>query len=54
LLKKIKELNEDDNIDGFIVNYRFRNKLMKKVLMAVNPSKDVDGFHPILEKWLWI
>jgi methylenetetrahydrofolate dehydrogenase (NADP+)/methenyltetrahydrofolate cyclohydrolase len=46
LLKKIKELNEDDNIDGFIVHYRFRNKLMKKVLMAVNPSKDVDGFHP--------
>jgi methylenetetrahydrofolate dehydrogenase (NADP+)/methenyltetrahydrofolate cyclohydrolase len=47
LLKKIKELNEDDNIDGFIVQLPLRNKLMsKKVLMAVNPSKDVDGFHP--------
>jgi methylenetetrahydrofolate dehydrogenase (NADP+)/methenyltetrahydrofolate cyclohydrolase len=31
---KIKELNEDDNIDGFIVHYRFRNKLM---------SKSIDG-----------
>jgi methylenetetrahydrofolate dehydrogenase (NADP+)/methenyltetrahydrofolate cyclohydrolase len=45
LLKKIKELNENDAIDGFIVCY-FRNKLMSKSLMAVDPSKDVDGFHP--------
>jgi methylenetetrahydrofolate dehydrogenase (NADP+)/methenyltetrahydrofolate cyclohydrolase len=54
-LLKIKELNEDDNIDGFIVQLPLRNKLMsKKVLMAVNPSKDV-GFHPEnFGKWLWI
>ena len=47
LLKKIKELNEDDNIDGFIVQLPLPEQIdEQKVLMAVNPSKDVDGFHP--------
>jgi methylenetetrahydrofolate dehydrogenase (NADP+)/methenyltetrahydrofolate cyclohydrolase len=43
LLKKIEELNQDDNIDGFIVPKQIDEQ---KVLMAVDPSKDVDGFHP--------
>lgn len=47
LLKKIKELNEDDNIDGFIVQLPLPEQIdTQKVLMAINPSKDVDGFHP--------
>lgn len=47
LLKKIKELNEDDQIDGFIVQLPLPKQIdEQKVLMAVDPSKDVDGFHP--------
>jgi methylenetetrahydrofolate dehydrogenase (NADP+)/methenyltetrahydrofolate cyclohydrolase len=47
LLLKIKELNEDDNIDGFIVQLPLPEQIdTQKVLMAVDPSKDVDGFHP--------
>lgn len=47
LLKKIKELNEDDNIDGFIVQLPLPDQIdTQKVLMAIDPSKDVDGFHP--------
>ncbi len=47
LLKKIKELNQDDNIDGFIVQLPLPEQIdTQKVLMAVDPSKDVDGFHP--------
>jgi methylenetetrahydrofolate dehydrogenase (NADP+)/methenyltetrahydrofolate cyclohydrolase len=47
LLKKIRELNQDDNIDGFIVQLPLPIQIdTQKVLMAVNPSKDVDGFHP--------
>jgi methylenetetrahydrofolate dehydrogenase (NADP+)/methenyltetrahydrofolate cyclohydrolase len=45
-------VNENDEIDGFIVRCHFRTMMSKKVLMAVDPSKDVDGFHPrTLEKW---
>lgn len=47
LLKKIKELNENDEIDGFIVQLPLPKQIdEQKVLMAVDPSKDVDGFHP--------
>ncbi|MCB0468531.1 MAG: bifunctional 5,10-methylene-tetrahydrofolate dehydrogenase/5,10-methylene-tetrahydrofolate cyclohydrolase, partial [Aequorivita sp.] len=47
LLKKIKELNEDDNIDGFIVQLPLPPQIdTQKVLLTVDPSKDVDGFHP--------
>lgn len=47
LLKKIKELNMDDNIDGFIVQLPLPPQIdTQKVLLAVDPSKDVDGFHP--------
>lgn len=47
LLKKIKELNENDEIDGFIVQLPLPEQIdEQKVLMAVDPSKDVDGFHP--------
>lgn len=47
LLNKIKELNEDDNIDGFIVQLPLPRQIdTQKVLLTVDPSKDVDGFHP--------
>ena len=47
LLDKIEELNQDDDIDGFIIQLPLPPQInTRKVLMAVNPSKDVDGFHP--------
>ncbi|MGI9552244.1 MAG: bifunctional 5,10-methylenetetrahydrofolate dehydrogenase/5,10-methenyltetrahydrofolate cyclohydrolase [Aurantibacter sp.] len=47
LLKKIHDLNEDDDIDGFIVQLPLPDQIdTQKVLMAVDPDKDVDGFHP--------
>ena len=47
LLNKIHELNNDDKIDGFIVQLPLPNHIdEEKVLMTVNPNKDVDGFHP--------
>jgi len=48
LLAKIKELNDDDNIDGFIVQLPLPPQIdTQKVLLAVHPDKDVDGFHPM-------
>ena len=47
LLNKIKDLNEDDNIDGFIVQLPLPPQIDdQKILMAIDPDKDVDGFHP--------
>jgi methylenetetrahydrofolate dehydrogenase (NADP+)/methenyltetrahydrofolate cyclohydrolase len=47
LLKKIQELNNDDNIDGFIVQLPLPDHIdEEKILLAINPNKDVDGFHP--------
>ncbi len=47
LLDKIKELNENPEIDGFIVQLPLPPQIdEQKVLLAVNPDKDVDGFHP--------
>ncbi|WP_282081202.1 bifunctional 5,10-methylenetetrahydrofolate dehydrogenase/5,10-methenyltetrahydrofolate cyclohydrolase [Aquimarina algiphila] len=48
LLAKIKELNENDDIDGFIVQLPLPPQIdTQKVLLAVDPDKDVDGFHPM-------
>lgn len=47
LLEKINELNTDNDIDGFIVQLPLPDQIdEQKVLMAVDPDKDVDGFHP--------
>lgn len=47
LLSKINDLNNDDDIDGFIVQLPLPKHIdEQKVLMAVHPDKDVDGFHP--------
>ncbi len=48
LLQEIENLNNNDEIDGFIVQLPLPNHIdEQKVLMAVNPDKDVDGFHPV-------
>lgn len=47
LLAEIENLNTNDDIDGFIVQLPLPKHIdEQKVLMAVNPDKDVDGFHP--------
>lgn len=47
LLQKIHDLNTNDHIDGFIVQLPLPKHIdEQKVLMAVHPYKDVDGFHP--------
>ncbi len=47
LLREIKKLNENPEIDGFIVQLPLPDQIdTQKVLMAVHPDKDVDGFHP--------
>ncbi|OYX23388.1 MAG: bifunctional 5,10-methylene-tetrahydrofolate dehydrogenase/5,10-methylene-tetrahydrofolate cyclohydrolase [Flavobacteriales bacterium 32-35-8] len=47
LLEKIHELNTNDDVDGFIVQLPLPKHIdEQKVLMAVHPDKDVDGFHP--------
>lgn len=46
LLSKIEELNNNDAIDGFIVQLPLPNHIsVNKVTKAIKPSKDVDGFH---------
>src|SRR6266567_4756168 len=48
LLASIGELNRRDDIDGILVQLPLPAQVdSKKVLMAVDPSKDVDGFHPV-------
>lgn len=48
LLEKIEELNEDMDVDGILVQLPLPNHISeKKVIEAIDPSKDVDGFHPI-------
>ena len=48
LLNEIAILNIDKDIDGFIVQLPLPKHIdEQKVLMAVNPNKDVDGFHPM-------
>jgi methylenetetrahydrofolate dehydrogenase (NADP+)/methenyltetrahydrofolate cyclohydrolase len=47
LLAKIEELNNDDDLDGFIVQLLLPKHISEqKVIEAINPRKDVDGFHP--------
>jgi len=48
LLELIGELNRRDEIDGILVQLPLPRQVdAKKVLLAVDPSKDVDGFHPM-------
>ena len=48
LMNKIKTLNEDKSIDGFIVQLPLPQHIDElKVTLAIDPAKDVDGFHPV-------
>ena len=47
LLKQIEELNQDDQLDGYIVQLPLPKHIdEEKILLAIDPKKDVDGFHP--------
>jgi methylenetetrahydrofolate dehydrogenase (NADP+) / methenyltetrahydrofolate cyclohydrolase len=48
ILQLVKDLNEDDNVDGILVQLPLPTQVdAKRVLEAVDPAKDVDGFHPV-------
>ena len=48
LLRTVYVLNNDDDVDGFIVQMPLPKHINEqKIIEAINPSKDVDGFHPI-------
>ena len=47
LLEEIQKLNENEEIDGFIVQLPLPKGIdQEKIIMAIDPKKDVDGFHP--------
>jgi methylenetetrahydrofolate dehydrogenase (NADP+)/methenyltetrahydrofolate cyclohydrolase len=48
VLKKIQELNNSDSVSGILVQLPLPPQINKeKIINAINPTKDVDGFHPI-------
>lgn len=48
LLSIIHILNSDDSIDGFIVQLPLPSHIeTEKIILAIHPSKDIDGFHPM-------
>lgn len=48
LIEKIKELNNNDDVDGFIVQLPLPDHLSEiSVIEAIDPKKDADGFHPV-------
>lgn len=48
LLEAVESLNNDPDVDGFIVQLPLPKHISENTVMeAVNPAKDVDGFHPI-------
>lgn len=47
LLETIEELNKNPEVDGFIVQLPLPKQMdQEKIIMAIDPTKDVDGFHP--------
>jgi methylenetetrahydrofolate dehydrogenase (NADP+) / methenyltetrahydrofolate cyclohydrolase len=48
LLEVVQQLNEDEEVDGFIVQLPLPKHIREeKITLAIAPSKDVDGFHPV-------
>ena len=48
LLDEIEMINNNDDIDGFIVQLPLPSSInQENILNCINPNKDVDGFHPI-------
>ncbi len=55
LLSLIKELNARDDVNGILVQLPLPAGICEdKVLLAIDPDKDVDGFHPVNVGRLWI
>lgn len=51
LLENIKLLNKDDSVGGYIVQLPLPDHIdVKKIMLAVDPKKDIDGFHPLNTK----
>lgn len=47
LLSEIERLNRDDDVDGILVQLPLPKQIdSKKIIRAIDPRKDVDGFHP--------
>lgn len=47
LLEEIEHLNNDDNVDGILVQLPLPKHIKEeRILSAIDPNKDVDGFHP--------
>ena len=54
LLRKVDELNNDPDVDGFIVQLPLPKHISEqKVIEAIDYRKDVDGFHPLNVAALW-
>lgn len=48
LVKAIEELNNDDEVDGILVQLPLPNQISEeKIINLIDPAKDVDGFHPL-------
>jgi methylenetetrahydrofolate dehydrogenase (NADP+)/methenyltetrahydrofolate cyclohydrolase len=48
LLAEVEDLNQDNTVDGILVQLPLPDHIdEEKVIKAINPSKDVDGFHPV-------
>ena len=48
VLKKIKELNNDKDVSGILVQLTLPDQISKeKIINSIDPSKDVDGFNPV-------
>src|SRR5512133_987456 len=48
LLERIKELNDNNDVDGFIVQLPLPSHISEyKVIESIDPAKDADGFHPV-------
>lgn len=48
VLTAVKKLNEDPDIDGFIVQLPLPDHISEhRIIQAIDPNKDVDGFHPV-------
>jgi methylenetetrahydrofolate dehydrogenase (NADP+)/methenyltetrahydrofolate cyclohydrolase len=55
LLAHVEELNADDTVDGILVQLPLPKQIdEKRILRAVTPDKDVDGFHPVNVGRLWL
>src|SRR5437879_11816887 len=48
MLAVVEDLNRDNNVDGILIQLPLPSQVdTKRVLEAVDPAKDVDGFHPV-------